>query len=65
MVRNSGLANPGLFTAQDIGPKFLPQPNLDAMTVPEALIKSIRILMAQAVFLAHHLSLEATDGLNG
>ena len=37
----------------DFGAIFLARPNLDSMSVPEAVVHSIRILVAPAVFLAH------------
>ena len=48
-----GLDVRGLFTTQDFGNQILVRPNLDAMSVQEALAHSIRILVAQAVFPAH------------
>ena len=45
--------NQGLFTTQyNFGTKYA-RLNLDALSVPEARVQSIRILVAPAVFLEH------------
>ena len=42
-----------VFSRPKILATFFGAPNLDAMSVPEALVHSIRILVVPAVFLAH------------